>query len=73
MWQYRFELLRFFPVVWVEVARQERAICAKPARTLGADGVSKGGGGVITLPKTNQTLMPPEDMEPSAPGVLAGV
>ncbi len=58
---------------WVEVARRECAIRAKPARALGTAGVSKGGGGVINSPKTNQNLMPPEDMEPSAPSALAGI
>jgi hypothetical protein len=35
--------------------------------------LSKGGGGEINPPETNQTLMPPEDMEPSAPCALTGV
>jgi hypothetical protein len=55
------------------LARKELLIHAKTARAAGADGVSKGGGGAINSPKVNHTLMPPEDMEPSAPAALAGV
>jgi hypothetical protein len=36
------------------LAREKLLIHAKPVRVAGADGVSKGGGGVIDLPKTTK-------------------
>ncbi len=45
---------------------------SKPGRAPGADGVSQGGGGVNAQPEENASKSPPEDMEPSAPGVLPG-